>query len=218
MCVRPWIVRLLAISALAILCLGLPLLAADSAVQVWDVVPAESDVRIHVGRTGAFGFAGHDHEVVAPAFFGTIRVDPGHLEQAIVDITFEAAELKVSGRGEPPQDVPEIQMTMLGPKVLDVEHYPTIGFTSRSIEPIEGDDPQAPTMFHVSGDLTLHGVTRPIDMPVSVRIDAADLLASGSVAIRQTDFGIQPVTAALGTVRVKDELAIQFKIDAEPHH
>src|SRR5690242_15901751 len=113
MCVRPCVVRLLATCALALLLLGGPRLAADTAVQVWDVVPAASDVRIHVGRSGAFGFAGHGHEVVAPAFFGTIRVDPGHLEQALVNVTFEAAELKVSGRGEAPQDVAEIQMTML---------------------------------------------------------------------------------------------------------
>jgi hypothetical protein len=36
------------------------------------------------------------------------------------------------------------------------------------------------------------------------------VVARGSFAFKQTDFGMEPVTAVGGTVRVKDELSIQF--------
>ena len=39
---------------------------------------------------------------------------------------------------------------------------------------------------------------------------------SGNALIRQTDFGIQPVRAAGGAVRVKDEVEVQFDIYALP--
>ena len=46
------------------------LLAASAtgaaAEQGYTVVPEASAVRIHVGKSGVFGFAGHEHEVVAP--------------------------------------------------------------------------------------------------------------------------------------------------------
>jgi len=39
---------------------------------------------------------------------------------------------------------------------------------------------------------------------------------SGNARIKQTDFGIQPVRAAGGAVKVKNELDVQFDIYAHP--
>jgi len=44
---------------------------------------------------------------------------------------------------------------------LDAEHFPTISFQSRSVRQIGEHD------FVISGDLTLRGVTRPIEMDVT---------------------------------------------------
>jgi hypothetical protein len=38
----------------------------------------------------------------------------------------------------------------------------------------------------------------------------------GRMTLRQSDFGIKPITAAGGTVRVKNELEIDFHIVANP--
>ncbi|HEY7792266.1 MAG TPA: YceI family protein [Vicinamibacterales bacterium] len=212
--------RLLAACVAAVVFLGGPLTAAGNRPQpqAWTLVPAQSDVRIHVSRDSSFGFAGHDHEIVAPSFFGSLRIDPDSPGDTVVRIVFQAAALKLSGRGENPQDIPEIQMTMLGPRVLDVEQYPTITFMSRAIQPAADAAPETQadvSRYTVSGDLSLHGVTRVVELPVTVQTSNTDILASGSVSIRQTDFGIQPVTAAMGTIKIKDELIIQFKLDAQ---
>ena len=42
-------------------------------------IAAASSVRIHVGKSGAFSFAGHKHEVVAPAVSGEVIADPADL-------------------------------------------------------------------------------------------------------------------------------------------
>ena len=58
------------------------------------------------------------------------------------------------------------------------------------------------------GDLTLHGTSRPLTLVV-VRRDGR---CRGTVSIRQRDFGIQPISIAGGTVKVKDEVHIDFDI------
>jgi polyisoprenoid-binding protein YceI len=59
--------------------------------------------------------------------------------------------------------------------------------------------------------VTLHGVTRTLAIPVHVTL-ASDgtMTARGTLTIRQSDFGIRPVTAAGGAVRVKDGLDVLF--------
>jgi polyisoprenoid-binding protein YceI len=65
--------------------------------------------------------------------------------------------------------------------------------------------------YEVTGDLKLHGVTRPL----TVTIVFAQGRYSSSVKLKQTDFGIEPVKIAGGTVRVKDEIELTFEIVAK---
>lgn len=58
------------------------------------------------------------------------------------------------------------------------------------------------------GDLTLHGQIHPTDLDVTLK----DELYSGAATLRQSHFRIKPVTVAGGTVKVKDEIKVQFKI------
>jgi hypothetical protein len=51
-------------------------------------------------------------------------------------------------------------------------------------------------------------------VPVNVRLTATGFSADGKAIVRQTDFGIQPVTAGAGTVRVKDEIDVTFSVSA----
>ena len=60
----------------------------------------------------------------------------------------------------------------------------------------------------MTGDLSLHGAARPLTFAV-VRGDGR---LRGTVSIRQRDSGIQPISIAGGTVKVKGELRIEFAI------
>jgi hypothetical protein len=51
----------------------------------------------------------------------------------------------------------------------------------------------------------------------SVILDAGGhITARGSFVLKQTDFGMEPVTAVSGTIRVKDEVDVQFVLRARP--
>jgi polyisoprenoid-binding protein YceI len=168
-------------------------------------------VRIDVGKGGAFGFAGHAHEVEAPVR-GTVSIDRSDVARSSVTLEFDTTALRVTGKGDPARDVPEVQRVMLSDRVLDARRYPTIGFQSRRVT-AAGPPGRTMTLL-VTGDLTLHGATRPCAVPVEVTLLDDALTAEGTAMVKQTDFGIQPVTAAGGTVRVKDELRVTFKLHA----
>jgi len=174
--------------------------------------PGQTTITLHVGRAGIFAFVGHDHEVVVPAMQGHITFDRANVSRSTVSVTFEAAALKVTGKGEPPEDVPEVQRVMLSDQVLDVQRHPTITFQSRQVSVVKQSANQM--TIGIRGDLTLHGVTRPLDVPVTVQLAADGLRANGRATVQQSQFGIRPVTAGAGTVRVKDEVEVVLSVTA----
>ena len=123
-----------------------------------------------------------------------------------------SAELQVSAKGEPPDDVPKVQAAMAGEKVLDVARFPRITFRSSAVKgvPPEGASFDAT----VTGTLTIRDKSQPVTATVHVQKTSGSLTATGRFTIKQTAFGIQPVSVA-GVVSVKDELQIAFSISAK---
>ena len=178
--------------------------------RTFTVEPDRSHAMIAVGKSGAFSFAGHTHEVEAPVTSGSVRLDPDTPSKSDVKLVFNAAKMRVTGKGDPADDVPKVQEVMIGEQVLDVKKFPTITFESTGVT-AKG---AAPSMeLTVAGRLTIRGATRPVTAPVSVRIEGAMLSATGKFLIKQTDFGIKPISVG-GVVKVKDELTITFTIVA----
>jgi polyisoprenoid-binding protein YceI len=196
---------------IVLLLLGSAPIAGATAAR-YAVVESKSSVRIHVGKSGAFSFAGHKHEVQAPVS-GTVTADPANLSASSVDLTFASGRLRVLPEGEPAGDAPKVEAAMHGPKVLDAARFPTIHFRSKKITgqalSSGGYD------LSLVGELSLHGATREITVPVKVTLDGRTLTAVGQTTLRHDQFGMKPVTAAGGTVKVANEIKIEFKIVAE---
>jgi polyisoprenoid-binding protein YceI len=184
--------------------------AARAAPRVYTLEAAQSRLTIHVGKTGLFGFAGHEHQIVAGAFRGTATFDPDRLAQSSVDLTFEAGALRVSGQGEPPADVPQVQAAMVGPTCLDAGRFPTVRFVSKSVTVAGAAGPNGGDLA-LYGELTLHGVTRPLTFRVHLDVSGQTLEATGTTTLQQTAFGITPISKA-GVVKVKDELTLSWRI------
>jgi polyisoprenoid-binding protein YceI len=186
------------------------LAAAPAEARRYQIVAGESRMVFHVGRAGMFKGLGHDHAVAARAFSGYVELDDAEPARGRVTLTVDGRRLQVLPDGEPPKDVPQVQQTMLGPKVLDAQRFPRITVTSRraSARPI------APHVLQVqlTCDVELHGVVRPVSFPVRVEITGDRVVARGTITLRQTDFGIRPLRIAGGTIKVKDEVTGQFTL------
>lgn len=179
--------------------------------QAYDVDPATSQAVIDVGKAGALSFlGGHTHEVRGP-IRGRVFVDAGHLESSTLELDIPAASLQVTGKGEPAGDVPKVQEKMAGEEVLDVARYPTIAFRSTALAVRASRE--AVTDVVVTGELTLHGVTRSLSVPAQVELGTNRIAARGAFSIKQSDYGIEPVTVA-GVVSVRDALDVRFTIAA----
>ena len=193
---------------LVALAASLTLVAAGP--RTFTVDPARSKALIDVGKAGAFSFAGHTHEVDAPLTSGTIHFDADAISKSDIRLQFNAAAMKVTGKDEPPDDVPKVTQAMLGEQVLDVKKYPSIVFESTVVS---GRGTATAVDLLVTGNLTIRGTTKPVRSTVSAKIDGDTLTATGKFTIKQTDFGIKPISVG-GVVKVKDELTINFTIVA----
>jgi len=100
----------------------------------------------------------------------------------------------------------QVTETMNGPDVLDVQQFPTATFTIKSGGLHEGH--KADAVYDLKGEFTLHGKTRPLAIVALQSHEDDRLRYRGEFTILQTDFGITPYKAALGTVGVADELKI----------
>ncbi len=185
-------------------------LGADPRAYVVD--PAASRILVHVGKSGVFGFAGHEHEVKVGALRGAVTTDGADPASASVEVTIDAGALEVTGRGEPAQDAAQVQEKMRGPDVLDASRFATIAYKSTTVAARKL--PDGAWDATIAGVLTLHGVTRPLTLPLRVTIEGDTLNAAGRVELRQSDFGIHPVSAGGGTVKVKNEIAIEIAVVA----
>jgi polyisoprenoid-binding protein YceI len=144
-----------------------------------------------------FSFAGDNHEIQAPIASGTVD------EAArTVEFTVDVRRMRVLDPNLSADKRSQVQEKMLSPDVLDPDRYPEISFRSTKVEPKSGGE------LSVSGNLTLHGQTRP----TNVRVLSTQLHYRGSAALKQTEFGIKPIVVAGGTIKVKDEVRIDFDI------
>jgi polyisoprenoid-binding protein YceI len=205
---RPLLSALVATSLALVVVLAAPI--ARAVPRRYTLDSGASRLVIHVGKAGLFGFAGHEHEVVAGTFHGSATFDPDRLAQSTVDLTFDAGALRVSGQGEPADDVPQVQAAMLGTDCLDARRFATVRFVSTSAAPAGGVGPGGGDLT-LRGELTLHGVTRPLTLRVHLDVKGDTLEATGRTTLRQTDFGITPISKA-GVVKVKDEIAVEWRV------
>ena len=161
----------------------------------------KSVLRVHVSKAGFLSAFGHEHEIEAPVAEGSIDDSSG----PAVELRVDAGKLHVMDKEVSPETRAEIQKTMLGPEVLDAARFSDIYFRSTRVVK------QSPDQWTIEGDLRLHGQTHPIQTTVTRK----DGKYRGSAILKQHDFGINPVSVAGGTVKVKNEIRIEFEIAAK---
>ena len=178
--------------------------------RVLHIVPQESLLTITVRRGGALARLGHDHVIASRTLQGVVAPAPGRaqfqfrLDEMSVD---EESLRQAAGLTTTPSAdaVAGTRHNMLV-RVLDAERYPWVRIEARRTGDKEVLD----------ADITLHGVTRTVQLPVRVA-EAADgrgLQASGSLLLKQSDFGIVPFAVLGGAMAVQDQMELAFRITA----
>src|SRR5690348_5619499 len=163
-----------------------------------DIDRQRSTITIHVFRTGLLSALGHDHEVTTQIARGYVE----YPEDPSVELWIDARALRVIDSDLSTKDRTEVQRTMEGPAVLDVQGFPEIHFRSTAVSRQSGNH------WSVRGSLDLHGQSRL----VVLEITETNGWFLGTTTLKLRDYGISPPAAAGGSVKVKNEIKLELKV------
>ncbi len=166
--------------------------------------PAESAQTIPLTKaSGKVGFVGakvtDKHEGGFADYSGSITLVDGAVEKSSVKVTIDIKSLEV----EPEK----LKGHLLSPDLFDAEKFPTSEFASTKIAPADGGK------FEVTGNLTLHGVTKSISFPAEIAVNPGAVTVKAEFGINRKDFGI--VYPGMPDDLIKDDVLIQLDLKAE---
>jgi polyisoprenoid-binding protein YceI len=171
------------------------------------VVAGRGHFHIHTDAGGLFGAFAHEHLIEAQKIEGCAAIDSVDLMRSSIKLTFKTANIRVMDPKESESTRSKVQSTM-DSDVLRTSEFPDVVFQSTGIE--RGSVADA---FRVRGNLTIRGKTQAITVPLTMtHLDDGTYRAKGEYTLKQTSFGIQPVRVAGGTVKVKDEVRVEFEM------
>jgi polyisoprenoid-binding protein YceI len=152
---------------------------------------------LHFGLTNYNGmFAGAS---------GTLKLDPANLADSKLDVSVAVASISTT--------VPLLTEELKGHDWFDAANFPVATFVSTAVAPTGNDSAK------VTGNLTLHGVTKPVVLSVQLVGASVNPLSKAysigfeiSGTIRRGDFGINTALPAVGNdVRLRIAGAFEAK-------
>lgn len=139
-------------------------------------------------------------------FSGTIEVDREHPEKSSVSATIQAASIDTANAKRDEH--------LRTADFFNVRQYPEITFKSRRVKQT------GPNAGEIAGDLTMHGVTRPITLNVQLRGDSQSAAKNSTTRwrvttapLKRSDFGIGK--GAGGEWMIGDDVPVEIEIEAE---
>ena len=164
-----------------------------------------------VFAAGLLASFGHDPKIAIRDFQGEVSftLTSSTIESASLKLNIQADSLEVADDISD-KDRQEIHRKMCD-EALETDRFPEILYECSRVSASGSGDRY---WVALNGELTLHGITRPVPVSARVVINGNSVRATGDFAVRQSEFEIKPVTAAAGAIRIKDEVKCQFDIVA----
>ncbi len=168
----------------------------------WTIDSSHSQVNFSARHMGIMTVRGHFNDIQA-----TIDFNQDDFTASSVEASINAGSLVTNDAKRDEH--------LRSADFLDVEKYPTITFKSTKIERAEHD------RYRMTGDLTIHGVTRPVTLDVVYSGQIKDPWGnaragfSAETTIRRSDWGISfNAVLETGGLVVSDEVKIALDVEA----
>src|SRR6267143_1017515 len=177
-------------------------LPAGAATSTWQIDPNHSAAQFAVRHLAISTVRGAFTKVN-----GTIQFDDKDISKSSVEVTIDADSVDTR--------VPNRDKDLRSDHFFDVQKYPTITFKSTKVEQVE------PGKLKVTGDLTIHGVTKPVVLDVEGPTAAVKdpwgnqrAAANASTKINRQDYGVKwNATMYGGGLVVGDDVAITIDLE-----
>jgi len=172
--------------------------------------PMISRFTVKASATGLLSAFGHSPTILIRDLKGEIGFNPQAMEHSSLHLIVRADSLTVADNVND-KDRREIESQMRE-QVLETSKYPEIVYDTQKVSVKDAVDSQNDVVL--LGQLTLHGVTRPQQVPARIVLTGDLLRAFGEFSLRQSDYNVKPVSAVGGGLKVKDEVKFTFDIAA----
>ncbi|HEU4671001.1 MAG TPA: YceI family protein [Dyella sp.] len=134
---------------------------------------------------------------------GTLVFDAANPASSSVDVTLPLSKLDTH--------VSALDEHLKKPDFFDADKYPVVTFKSTRVEPLGGD------RFKVTGNLTVHGVTRPVVLDATLNkagmhpmLKVPAIGFDATATIKRSDFGVGAYVPM-----VSDEIRIRITTEAQ---
>jgi len=169
--------------------------------MTWQVDPVHSQAVFAVRHMVVSTVRGH-FDVIR----GTLEFDEAHPENASIEAEADVASINTREKNR--------DAHLRSADFFDAEKYPTISFKSTKVERV-GDN------YKVTGDFTMHGITRPVVFDVEYGGTIKDpygmlrVGVNGHTKVKRKDWGLiyNPLLETGGAV-VGEEVKIEFELEA----
>jgi len=207
----PWLVALTAVLLLASVgCANPAADAPDATVSEPSAEPAAvpaggGDAVVYTLAEGSsVGFVGSkvtgSHDGGFSTFSGEIHVVDGNPVGSHVKVDIDATSLWA--------DNEKLTGHLKSPDFFDVATFPTATFESTEIADA-GDG-----TYTVTGNLTLHGVTRQIAFPATITVGEGEVTANAEFSVKRFDFDI--VYPGKADDLIRDEVLVKLDLKGTP--
>ena len=136
------------------------------------------------------------HDGGFKSFTGEIELVEGDPTRSSVNLTIDTTTIW--------SDNDKLTGHLKSADFFEVDTYPEATFRSTAIQPA------ADGGFEITGDLTLHGVTKSITFPASIDLDAGTVTANAEFVLMRSDFGI--VYPGKPDDLIRDEVVVRFDL------
>ena len=167
----------------------------------WDVDPVHSQVGFSVKHLVISNVRGEFSK-----YSGKVALDDADVSRSSVEATIDASSIDTR--------VADRDNHLRSPDFFDVAKFPSITFKSTKV--VKGSKDQ----LQVTGDLTLHGVTRPVVLLVDVSPEVKGMGGetrrgfAATTKINRKDFGLTWNKVLEAGPAVGEEVAISLELEA----
>lgn len=176
--------------------------ALSETTGTWEIDPSHTTIGFHARHAMVAKVRGRFAD-----FTGSFTLDGANPAASSATLTIMVASIDTKNADRDGH--------LTSPDFLDVEQFPTITFTSTGVTQ------KSDSEFVVTGDLTIHGVTKPVDITwelIGTTVDpwgGTRIGFEGRAEISRKEFGmVWNVALETGGVLVGDSVKLEFDVEA----
>jgi polyisoprenoid-binding protein YceI len=159
--------------------------------------PDDASLTVHTKKGGAAAKAGHNLTIEVTAWEATVEVG----EEISMSLTADAHSLKVRDGHGGVTPLGNMERSSIEQSIdEEVLEGTAIEFRSTNVAVVDGG-------LEVDGELELNGKRRPLSFELTAGDGGA---LTGAATFKQSDWGMKPYSALFGTLKVLDEVRVEF--------